>query len=328
MLPLANIIVTIIVIGICCVPLPAYAELDRRYSMEEIELRHERMAGDGIDLHVVAAGKGPVVILLHGFPENWRSWLQQIPVLAAAGFSVLVPDLRGYNLSERPAERDAYKLDHLVADVAALVHATGYARAHIVGHDWGGIIAWSFADRYPELVDKLVILNAPHPKIYLEKVRHLPQMLRSWYVLFFLLPRLPELMLSANNYQAIRDMFQLRPARRGAFGKRDIEHYIEALSQPGALTAALNYYRANVPGGTLRKFAQGGRINAETLVIWGELDPALGPELLDGLSNVAPRVRVYRIPHASHWVQNEAPAEVNQALVDFLKGEDMNTPLR
>lgn len=327
MLPLANVIVTVTVIGICCVSSPTYAELDRGYSMEEIELRHEHMAGNGIDLHVVAAGKGPAVILLHGFPENWRSWLHQIPVLAAAGFSVLVPDMRGYNLSERPAEQDAYKLDRLVADIAALVHATGYPRAHIVGHDWGGIIAWSFADRYPELVDKLVILNAPHPKIYLEKVRHLPQMLRSWYVLFFLLPRLPELMLSANNYQAIRDMFQLRPARRGAFGKRDIEHYIEALSQPGALTAALDYYRANVPGG-LRKFAQDGRINAETLVIWGELDPALGPELLDGLSNVASHVRVYRIPDASHWVQNEAPAEVNQALVDFLKGEDMNTPLR
>lgn len=161
--------------------------------MEEIELRHERMAGNGIDLHVVAAGKGPVVILLHGFPENWRSWLHQIPVLAAAGFSVLVPDMRGYNLSGRPAEQDAYKLDRLVADIAALVHATGYPRAHIVGHDWGGIIAWSFADRYPELVDKLVILNAPHPKIYLEKVRHLPQMLRSWYVLFFYCHAYPSL---------------------------------------------------------------------------------------------------------------------------------------
>jgi pimeloyl-ACP methyl ester carboxylesterase len=134
-------------------------------------------------------------------------------------------------------------------------------------------------------------------------------------------------MLSANNHQAIRDMFRLRPARKGTFGERDIEHYIEALSQPGALTAALNYYRANVPGG-LRKFAQTRRIDAETLVIWGELDPALGLELLDGLSDVAPRLRIYRIPDASHWVQNEAPAEVNQALVDFLKGEDINTPLR
>ncbi len=293
--------------------------------MEEIELRHESIAGDGIDLHVAAAGKGPAVILLHGFPENWRSWLHQIPVLAAAGFSVLAPDMRGYNLSGRPAERDAYKLGHLVADVAALVRATGYPRAHIVGHDWGGIIAWSFADRYPELVDKLVILNAPHPKIYLEKVWHPSQMFKSWYVLFFLLPRLPELALAANNYRAIRDMFRLRPAQRGAFSNRDIERYIEALSQPGALTAALNYYRANMAGGTLRKFAEGARINAETLVIWGELDPALGPELLGGLSDVAPRVRVYRIPDSSHWVQNEAPAEVNQALVDFLKGEDIKT---
>ncbi|MEO8997338.1 MAG: alpha/beta hydrolase, partial [Nitrosospira sp.] len=280
----------------------------------------------GIDLHVVVAGKGPAVILLHGFPENWRSWLHQIPVLSAAGFSVFTPDMRGYNLSGRPKERDAYKLARLVADVAALVHATGYPRAHIVGHDWGGIIAWSFASRHPEMVDKLVILNAPHLKIYLEKVRHLPQMLKSWYVLFFLMPRLPELALSANNYRAIRDMFQLRPARRGAFGDRDIERYIDALSQPGALTAALNYYRANVTGETLRKFAQDARINAETLVIWGELDPALGLELLDGLNDVAPHVRIYRIPDSSHWVQNEAPAEVNQALVDFLKGADKTPP--
>jgi pimeloyl-ACP methyl ester carboxylesterase len=327
MLSNVNIIATAVVIGIFCVPSPTCAELDREYHMEEVELHHERMAGDGIDLHVVVAGKGPPVILLHGFPENWRSWLQQIPALAAAGFSVLAPDMRGYNLSGRPPEREAYKLDHLVADVAALVRASGYARAHIVGHDWGGIIAWSFADRYPQLVDKLVILNAPHPKIYLEKVWHPPQMLRSWYVVFFLLPRLPELVLSANDYQAIRDMFGLRPAKRGAFSKRDIEHYVEALSRPGALTAALNYYRANVPGDTLRKFAH-GPINAETLVIWGELDPALGLELLDGLSHVAPHVRVYRIPDASHWVQNEVPAEVNQVLVDFLKGEDTETPPR
>ena len=185
--------------------------------MKEAALRHQRIAADGIHLHVVAAGKGPPVILLHGFPENWHSWRKQIPVLAAAGFSVLAPDLRGYNLSDRPADQSAYRLEHLVRDVAALVRATGHPRSHIIGHDWGGVIAWAFAGQYPQLVDKLVVLNAPHLKIYFKKVRYPRQMLRSWYVLFFLMPRLPEFVLSAKNYRAVRKMFKRLPACEKGF---------------------------------------------------------------------------------------------------------------
>ena len=288
--------------------------------LEEPELRHERIAGEGLNLHVVTAGKGPPIILLHGFPENWRSWRLQIPALAAAGFSVLAPDLRGYNLSDRPSEQNGYRLKYLVADVAALVRSTGYARACIAGHDWGGIIAWTFASQHPELVDKLVILNAPHPKIYLEKVRYPPQMVRSWYVLFFLLPRLPELVLSAGNYRAIRNMFKHGPARKETFSDVDIEEYIVPLSQPRALKAALGYYRANLKMATLRTFARSAPIDAETLVIWGEHDPALGIELLEGLDEVAPRVHIHRISSSSHWVQNEASVEVNRILIPFLKG--------
>ena len=288
--------------------------------LEEPELRHKRIAGDGLDLHVVTAGKGPPIILLHGFPENWRSWRQQIPALAAAGFSVLAPDLRGYNLSDRPAEQNGYRLNHLVADVAALVRSTGYARVCVAGHDWGGIIAWTLASQHPEMVDKLVILNAPHPKIYLEKVRYPSQMVRSWYVLFFLLPRLPELLLSAGNYWAIRNMFKRGPVRKETFSDLDIEEYIVPLSQPRALNAALGYYRANLKMATLRTFARSAPIDAETLVIWGEHDPALGIELLEGLDEVAPRVRIHRISSSSHWVQNEAPVEVNRILIRFLKG--------
>ncbi len=287
--------------------------------MIKTEFRHERIAADGLDLHVVTAGNGPPVILLHGFPENWRSWQQQIPALVGAGFSVLAPDMRGYNLSDRPAPKNAYQLDHLVADVVALVQVTGQSRAHIVGHDWGGIIAWAFAEKHPELVDKLVILNAPHLKIYLQKVRQPRQMFKSWYMFFFLLPRLPEIALSARNFQAIRDMFKLRPARKTAFTDTDIEQYIDALSQPGALTAALNYYRANFTMANARRFAHSPPLRMETLIIWGELDPALGIELLEGLDQVAPYCRVHRLRDASHWVQNEAPREVNQLLLDFLK---------
>jgi pimeloyl-ACP methyl ester carboxylesterase len=282
-------------------------------------LRHERVRGDGIELHVAIAGEGPPVILLHGFPENWRSWRRQFAALVGAGFSVWVPDMRGYNESERPRERDAYHLTHLVADVASLVRATGHARAHIGGHDWGGLVAWTFAGRHPELVDRLVILNAPPVDIYLDKVRRPPQMFRSWYVLLFLVPHLAEWTLSAGNYRAVRHMFGRLPQQRGAFSEADIQQYVDALSAPGALTAALNYYRANAgPNGLAA--ARGMRITAETLVIWGDRDPALGIEVLDGLNTVAPRSRVHHIPNAGHWVQNEAPAEVNRMLVAFLSG--------
>jgi pimeloyl-ACP methyl ester carboxylesterase len=287
-------------------------------AVDRVELRHERIKADGVELHVARGGEGPPVILLHGFPETWHSWHRQIAALADAGFSVLAPDMRGYNLSDRPAPCRAYHLRHLVADVVALVRATGHPRAHIAGHDWGGIVAWTFAGEHPELLDKLVILNAPHPRIYFEKVRRPPQMFRSWYVLFFQLPALPEYALSARNFRAVRDMFKRYPARTGAFSDEDIEQYVEALSRPGALTAGLNYYRANLTSDA-REMACSAVSGAETLVIWGELDPALGVELLEGLDRVAPRVRVHRISDASHWVQNEAPDEVNRVLTEFLR---------
>ena len=287
-------------------------------ALADVELRHERIKGDGIELHVARAGEGPPVILLHGFPENWHSWHRQVSALVGAGFSVLAPDMRGYNLSDRPAKREAYHLRHLVADVVALVRATGYPRAHVAGHDWGGIVAWTFAGTHPELLDKLVILNAPHLQIYLEKVRRPPQVFKSWYVLFFQLPALPELALSACDFRAVRNMFSRYPARKGAFSDEDIDEYIEALSRPGALTAALNYYRANLTPDALQ-MARSARSGAETLVIWGALDPALGTDLLEGLDRVAPRIRIHRIPDAGHWVQNEAPEEVNRVLTEFLR---------
>jgi pimeloyl-ACP methyl ester carboxylesterase len=267
------------------------------------------------------SGAGPPVILLHGFPENWHSWHRQISPLAAAGFSVWAPDLRGYNLSDRTAEKSAYELDNLVADVVALVKETGYPRAHIVGHDWGGIIAWAVAERFPALVDRLVILNAPHLKLYLEKVKCPKQMLRSWYVFFFQLPKLPEAALAAGNFRAVRDMFKLYPCVKTAFSDSDIENYIRGLSQPGALAASLNYYRANLTAIKVREILRMQPVAAETAIIWGERDPALGVELLEGIDRVAPRNHIYRIPNSSHWVQNEAPDEVNRILVDFLRAQ-------
>jgi pimeloyl-ACP methyl ester carboxylesterase len=287
-------------------------------SEEDARVRHERIESQDASLHVAVAGRGVPVILLHGFPENWQSWRRQFGPLVRAGFSVWAPDMRGYNLSGRPTERAAYHLRRLMSDIAGIVAATGYPRAHIGGHDWGGIVAWTLAGHRPELVDRLVIFNAPHLDIFMKSVRRPPQMFRSWYVLFFLLPWVPEQALALRNFSVVRDMFKRMPARPGAFSDEDIEEYIRALSTPGALTAALNYYRANIGSGLA--LARSARIAAETLVIWGDRDPALGPEVLDGLETVAPHLRVHRIVDAGHWIQNEAPDEVNRVLTAFLTG--------
>jgi len=287
--------------------------------IEGIKLRHEWVVGDGgVGLHVVLAGEGPAVVLLHGFPEDARTWRRQIGPLVRAGFAAWAVDLRGYGGSDRPAGREAYRLRHLVGDVAAVVRATGRARAHVVGHDWGGIIAWTFAGARPELLDRLVILNAPHVGVYLEKLWRTSQWLRSWYVGFFQLPILPERVMRVGNFRVLRRAFDRLAGRAGVYGAEEIEEYVRAMAAPGALTAAINYYRANV-GREAMELARGARTGAETLVIWGERDPALVVELLDGLARVAPRVRVHRIADAGHWVQNEAAGEVARVMGEFLR---------
>lgn len=283
----------------------------------EPEIQHERVRGDGVELHVARAGRGKPVVLLHGFPEDWRSWRRQIGPLARAGFSVLAPDLRGYHRSDRPRGRDAYHLRHLVADVAALARHTGQ-RVHLVGHDWGGIVAWTFAGAHPELLDQLVILNAPHLRLFSRKVVRPPQLLMSWYAFLFQLPVLPERLLAARDFAAIRRLFRDTAAREGAYSREDIDGYVAALSEPGALTAALNYYRAlRAPGATA--LAHEARAEAETLVIWGDLDPALEVGVLEGLGSVAPRARVHHLPDVAHWVHREATDEVNHLLLGFLR---------
>jgi epoxide hydrolase 4 len=282
-----------------------------------LKITHQRVNGDGVALHVAHAGSGPPVLLLHGFPDNWTTWAAQVEPLVAAGYSVWMADLRGYNLSDRPAGRAAYRMTHLVADTAALLRATGAGRVHLCGHDWGGVIAWAVAGAHPDLVRKLVIFNAPHPRLYLRRVWRPPQLFRSWYVAFFLLPWLPERALAARDFAAIRRMYGGAAGRPGRFGAEQIEAFIEPLRQPGALTAALNYYRANALS-VRRSVRRRGPLRAETLVIWGERDPALTTRLLHGLQAVAPRVRIQRIPDAGHWVQHEAAATANRALIDFL----------
>lgn len=282
-----------------------------------LQERHTYIPGDGLRICTAVTGDGPPVVLLHGFPENAHSWRHQVPPLVAAGYSTWVPNLRGYPPSDVSPHRSDYHLHHLVNDVAAIVAATAYPRASIVGHDWGGLIAWTFAGLYPSLLDKLVILNAPHMDIYLSKVWRTSQLFRSTYIGFFQLPLLPEQILSARNFFMIRHMFKFLPARWGTFTDEDIAQYVEGLSQPGALKAALDYYRANMASGGI-DLARTARTDAPVLVVWGQRDPALGTFLLEGLERYAPRVRIHCIPQAGHWVQNEAPEEVNRALLAFL----------
>jgi epoxide hydrolase 4 len=288
------------------------------------ELAHDEAVVDGVRLHYVEAGDGPLVVLLHGFPEFWYSWREQIPALVEAGFRVVAPDMRGYNTSEKPRGVGQYRSDKLVGDVVALVDHFDEETAHVVGHDWGGLVAWETAIRHPERVERLAVLNAPHPGRYREAIRSSEQLLRSWYAFFFQLPKLPELLLSARNYAGIEGMLRGSAENPDAFTERDIRRYVEAAARPGALTASIDYYRAAfrenareelrvLLGGTMRSFD----VCVPTLLIWGERDPALAVELTDGLERWVPDIRVERLPEVGHGAQNDRPDHVNELLVKF-----------
>jgi pimeloyl-ACP methyl ester carboxylesterase len=274
-----------------------------------------------VGLHYVEAGAGPLVILLHGFPEFWYSWRHQIPALAAAGFRVFAPDLRGYNESGKPKGTRAYDLEKLTADVAGLIRHAGESRATVVGHDWGGGIAWTVPMHYPEMVESLIVLNAPHPAAFRREIRKPAQFWKSSYMLYFQLRGIPERALRAGNFAAIAKILRAEPVRQGAFTPEDIRLYREALAKPGALSAALNYYRA-LPGYAVRVWRQSfPPITIRTLLIWGERDRYLGLPLTEGLTEWVPNLRIERIADASHWVQMDAPDRVNDLMIQFLRNK-------
>jgi pimeloyl-ACP methyl ester carboxylesterase len=280
-------------------------------------ITHRTVRVNGVSLHVAEAGAGPAVVLLHGFPVFWYSWARQMEALAGAGFRAIAPDLRGYNLSDKPAGVAAYRLSLLVGDVAALIEQEAEGRAVVVGHDWGGALAWKLAMDRPELVERLVILNAPYPAAFRRELSNPAQWLRSWYIAFFQLPYLPERWLAAGNFALLDRMFRREPVRPGTFTPHDIALYKAALARPGALTAAINWYRALVrhPGDL---HAAARPIAAPTLLIWGESDPYLGVGMTEDLDRWVPGIRVVRFPDAGHWIHNEAPERVNSLLLGFL----------
>jgi len=273
-----------------------------------------------VRLHYVEAGDGPLVVLLHGFPEFWFGWRSQIPALAEAGFRVVAPDMRGYNLSSRPARVAAYSIDRLAADVRDLIRERGADRACLAAHDWGAGAAWATAMNHPEVVERLAILNAPHPNRMLRGLRQPRQLARSWYMFFFQLPWLPEHLLRAAGWSALRRALE-HDARPGAFTPQDIARYVEAWSQPGAATAMLNYYRAAFRQLPRRSQERTRPIRAPTLVIWGERDRALGAELAEPDRADVPNLdRVVRLPDASHWLQHDEPDRVGRLLIEFFAG--------
>jgi pimeloyl-ACP methyl ester carboxylesterase len=269
----------------------------------------------GLRLHYAEAGSGPLVVLLHGFPEFWYTWRHQIRALARAGFRVVAPDMRGYNLSDKPRGVRAYRVPLVVEDIAGLIGACGASRATVVGHDWGGLIAWALGMQHPELLDRLVILNSPHPKNMARAIRTREQLAKSWYVFFFQLPWLPELALRARGLDALFREFEMDWVTPGPSDETDGHRYAAALRRPGALTATLNYYRALGRSGVGVKRRT---IEAPVLVIWSDRDRYLGRELAEPDRHLVPHARVERID-ASHWVQNEQPERVNALLLDFLK---------
>jgi epoxide hydrolase 4 len=292
-----------------------------------VPLKHDFAEVNGIRMHYAHTGKGRLMLFAHGFPEFWYCWKDILPEFGHDHHAV-APDLRGYNLTSKPQEVEAYKIDTLVADLGALARHLGHKTFTLVAHDWGGGVAWSLAIKHPEWLDGLIIVNSPHPTIFERELNTNPaQQKASLYTRMFQSPK-TEALLAANTYQAMQDIVVTDGLKRGHFTAEDQQAYITAWSQPGAVTGALNYYRAaNMgppmkPGETARSFETGipdPMVRVPTLVIWGEQDPHLMTSNLDGLEQYVPDLTVKRISDGTHWVIHEQTKLVTQHMRDWLR---------
>jgi pimeloyl-ACP methyl ester carboxylesterase len=281
-------------------------------------IQFDYITTNGIQMHYASAGEGPLVILLHGFPEFWYSWRHQIPALAAAGFRVVAPDLRGWGKTDKPKGVESYRWETLLKDIDGLRQALGSDQAHLVGHDWGGALAWGYAATYPSHVGRLAVLNCPHPKAFRRLLKSSwKQLFKSWYIAFFQIPWLPETLTRLSDYRAIRAQLA-RTVHPKAMSELDLELYLENVRQPGALTAGINYYRAMGRHGAGNLGI--GRVKVPTRLIWGERDAYLerdGAELSKGWA--PPGTQVKYIADAGHWVQLDRPDLVNRWLIEFFQ---------
>jgi pimeloyl-ACP methyl ester carboxylesterase len=313
---------------------------DGKHKVKMATFTHHDADVNGIRLHYVTAGKGKLILFVHGFPEFWYAWRHQLTEFGG-DFQAVALDMRGYNLSSKPADVSQYELKYLVEDVRALADHLGQKRFVLVGHDWGGVVAWLFAAAHPDYLEKLVIINAPHPAVFQRELRENPaQQKASQYMLMFRSPE-AEATLSANHYAALVAGVLGEGLKKGYFTEEDRKAYLDAWSQPGALTGGLNYYRAarvgpptaggnptpgNGEGARAEAPAIAGTAGASlvvkvpTLVIWGEKDQALLTGNLEGLDPFVPKLTIKRIPDGSHWVIHEQPARINTLLREFIAG--------
>ena len=266
---------------------------------------------------------GTAVILLHGFPEFHYGWKNQIPALVQAGFRVIVPDQRGYNLSDKPKGISAYDVDILAKDIVGLFDHFGIQKAKLVGHDWGAVVAWTIAINHPERLEKLAILNVPHPDVMTDFVLHnSAQRKKSWYVFFFQIPWFVEWMLSKNDFEYLARMLT-RSGRKNTFTEADVAEYKKAWSQKGALTGMLNWYRAVMRRGVRsafsRKKSPARRVHVPTMMLWGKRDVALSSEMAQPSIDLCDQGELTFFDKSTHWVQHDASAEVNKKLIDFMR---------
>jgi epoxide hydrolase 4 len=286
------------------------------------ELEHLSFHLPDVMIHAVAAGPpdGPLVILLHGYPEFWYGWRYQIAPLAEAGFRVVVPDQRGYNESSKPEDWRAYGVPHLASDVLGIADRTGRERFFLAGHDWGAAVAWVCALTHADRIERLAILNVPHPNVFMDYIRtHPAQVLRSWYMFFMQLPRLPEFLFEAGNFRLMTETLT-KTSRPGTFSERDFENYRQAWRQPGAPTAMINWYRA------LRAARRPSNptIEIPVKILWGARDRFLSSEMASLSLRYCQRGDLRMFPEATHWLQHEQPAAISQALIEFFSGHDGN----
>lgn len=281
----------------------------------------EFVQANGLNFEVLTCGEGDTLALcLHGFPEVALSWREQMPVLAGMGYRVWAPNGRGYGRSSRPPHVRDYAIEHLMDDVAGLIDASGAKKVVLLGHDWGAIVAWCFAARRLRAIEKLVILNVPHPVCFARALRRPGQMLRSWYAGFFQIPRVPEWLLSRRDAGPVSELILRTSTDRANFPRDLLEATRANAAQPGALKAMIDWYRAFIRGGGLRRQLRLGFpvIEVPTLMLWGERDTALAKGTTYGTSEFVRNLDLRYLPGVSHWVQQDATGICNEALRGFL----------
>lgn len=282
---------------------------------------HQYTETNGIRLHVLQDGpkEGPIVILLHGFPEFSYGWKHQIPYLASAGYRVWTPDQRGYNLSEKPNGIASYSLDELAADVVGLINAAGQNQVFLVGHDWGAAVAWWVAAKYPDRLSKMVVINVPHWAVMQKHLRsNLNQLLKSWYIFFFQIPRIPEILARQCDWSYLTKLLK-NSSRQNTFTNSDLDKYRKAWSQPKAFRSMLNWYRSFVQKPPTPP--SNPRITVPTLLIWGAKDRFLGREMAQPSIDLCDDGRLVLIEESTHWVQHEEADRVNELISSFFSEE-------